>query len=169
MPQLDSRLASSLAVQMNREMVAAVTYKQMRTDLRLAGWYGFHKVMHESEKEELQHARDFDHFLTERGIRPVYTTIQPEPILYAPDNPLYYFQTALDLEELFWSRINDLYQMSEDLDDPDTCKFLYKKIGDQHESVDGLNQLIIKMKRAEGNIAAMQMLDKKALDIISER
>lgn len=166
---LDSRLASALAVQMNRELVAAVTYKQMRIDLRLASWYGFHKFMHESEKEELGHARDFDHYLTERGVRPVVTTIQPGPILYAPDNPLYYFNAALDLERLFWTYIEDLYQLSEDMDDPDTCKFLYKKVDDQHESVDSLVNIVTKMKRAEGNIAAMQDLDDKVLKIASQR
>lgn len=167
--ELDSRMANALQTQMNREMVAALTYKQMRTDLRLASWYGFHKFMHESEKEELDHARDFDHFLTERGVRPVYSTIQPAPVLYSPEKPIVYFETALNMEKLFWEYMNELYQMSEDIDDPDVCLFLYKKIDSQHESVDSLVNILTKMRRAGDNIAALQELDDKVLKIAKQR
>lgn len=167
--ELDSRLSNALQVQMNRELVAALTYKQMRNDLRLASWYGFHKFFHEQEKEELDHARDFDHFLTERSVRPIITNIQPQPVLYSPENPMYYFETALDLEKLYWVYIEDLYQLSEDLDDPDTCRMLYEKVEAQHDSVEELVNIVSKMKRAGMNIAAMQDLDKHILKIASQR
>lgn len=167
--ELDSRLANALQVQMNREVMAALTYKQMRTDMRLSSWYGFHKIMHEAEDEEWQHARNIDHFLTERGVRPTYTTAQPQPVLYTPENPLYYFEQAMDLEKRFWVYIEDLYQLSEDLDDPDTCKFLYKMIDDQHESVDSLTILITKIKRAGMNIAALMEVDEHACKLAKQR
>ena len=166
---LDSRLASALQTQMNRELFASLTYKQMRADLRLAGWYGFHKFMHSQENDELKHARCFDHFLSERGVRPVFTTVQPQPILYSPENPLYYFEAALELEENFWSYLNDIYQMSEDVDDPDTCTLLYKFIDEQHDSVDGLKHIVQKLKRAGTDQAALLIIDKKVQEIYESK
>lgn len=158
--ELDSRLANALQVQMNREMVAALTYKQMRNDLKLAAWFGFEDFFAGQEAEEIGHSQDFADFLAERNVRPMYTNIQPQPVLYSPENPLYYFETALDLEKLFWTYIEELYQLSEDLDDPDTCRMLYIKIKTQHESVDEFVALVNKVKRAGMNIAAMQELDR---------
>jgi ferritin len=165
---LDSRMADALQVQMNREMVAALVYKQMRCDFRLQEWYGFHKFMHKSEKEELGHARDFDHYLTERNVRPVYNNIQIPPILFSTV-PLDYFNAALKLEELYWRYMEELYQLSEDCEDPDTCNFLYEKVEQQHESVAELNNIIKKLQRAGTDMAALQDLDKRILDIVEEK
>lgn len=169
MTQLSSRLQTALQTQMKREIVAALVYKQMRCDLRLASWWGFHKFMHASEDEEFGHARDFDHYLTERGVRPVYDQIQIPNIPFTPDAPIQYFEAALKLENLYWEYLNELYQLSEDEDDPDTCDFLYKKITDQHDSVDGLNHIIQKMKRAGTDIAALQALDDEVKDIAKKK
>lgn len=158
--ELDSRLAGALQVQMNRELVAALTYKQMRDDMQLSAWHGFHKFFSEQTEEELGHAHDFEKYLADRNVRPMISTIQIGTVLYSPENPLYYFETALDLEKLYWTYIEDLYQMSEDLDDPDTCKMLYEKVQAQHDSVAELVDIVTRMKRAGMNIAAMQEIDR---------
>lgn len=166
--ELPTALAHGLQVQMNREMTAAVVYKQMRADLRLEGWYGFHKFFHCQEKEELSHARDFDHFLSERGQRPVYSSVEVPAIPFST-NPIDYFTKALALEEQYWEYLNQLYQESEDEDDPDTCSFLYEKIEDQHDSVDGLKHIVQKLKRAGGDAAALDLVDKKVMDIYTQK
>lgn len=165
---LPSTLQEMLQVQMNREMFAALTYKQMRCDLRLAGWYGFHKFFHESEKEELGHARDFDHYLTDRGIRPVYTSIPLLDIPYNPEKPLEYFKKALTLEQQYWEYMNELYEKSEEEDDPDTCTFAYDKIEEQHKSVAVLTTIVQKLTRAGSDISALQDLDNRILKIAEE-
>lgn len=166
--QLPTALAHSLQVQMNREMAAALIYKQMRADLRLESWYGFHKFFHKAEKEELDHARDFDHFLSERGERPTFSSIEMPAIPFSTQ-PLDYFQKALALEEQYWEYLNELYQQSEDEDDPDTCKFLYKKIEEQHDSVDGLKHVVQKLKRAGSDPAALLVIDKHVMDIFNDK
>lgn len=165
---LPTNLAHALQVQMNREMVAVLVYKQMRADLRLESWYGFHKFFHYQEKEELQHARDFDHYLSERGERPVYSSVEVPAIPFSTV-PLDYFKKALALEEQYWEYMNELYQMSEDEDDPDTCDFLYKKITDQHESVDGLKHIVKKLQRAGANEAALLLIDNDVMDIYKQK
>ena len=166
--ELPTALAHSLQVQMNREMVAALVYKQMRADLRLEGWYGFHKFFHEMEKDELCHAKLFDHFLSERGVRPVYSSVELPAIPYST-NPIDYFTKSMALEEQYWEYLNELYQQSEDEDDPDTCTFLYDMIEEQHTSVDGLKHIIQKLKRAGADAAALFHIDEKVQEIYSQK
>ncbi len=166
--ELPTELASMLQMQMNREMVAALIYKQMRADLRLEGWYGFHKFMHSQEDDELKHARKFDHYLSERGVRPVYSTVNVPAIPFSTV-PLDYFTKALALEEQYWEYINDIYQKSEEEEDPDTCQFLYYFIEEQHDSVDGLKHIIQHLKRAGSDQAALNQVDKKVQDIYTQK
>lgn len=166
--ELPTALAHGLQVQMNREMVAMLVYKQMRADLRLEGWYGFHKFMHHQEEDELHHARMFDHFLSERGVRPIYSSVETPAIPYSTV-PLDYFKKSLALEEQYWEYLNELYQMSEDEDDPDTCNFLYKMIDEQHDSVDGLKHIVQKLQRAGADNAALLLIDKKVMDIYTQK
>lgn len=166
--ELPTELANALMVQMNREMVAALVYKQMRADLRLEGWYGFHKFMHSQEDDELKHARKFDHYLSERKVRPVFSSVVVPAIPFSTV-PMDYFQKALALEEQYWEYINELYRLSEEQEDPDTCQFLYYFIQEQHDSVDGLNHIIQKLKRAGADQAALMQVDKKVQDIYTQK
>lgn len=166
--ELPTALAHALQVQMNREMVAALVYKQMRADLRLEGWYGFHKFFHAQENDELKHARMFDHFLSERGARPVYSSVELPAIPFSTV-PMDYFKKSLALEEQYWEYLNELYQMSEDEDDPDTCYFLYQLIEEQHDGVDGLKHIVQKLQRAGADPAALFLVDKKVMDIYTQK
>lgn len=166
--QLPTALAHALQVQMNREMVAALVYKQMRADLRLEGWYGFHKFMHSQECDELKHASKFDHYLTERGERSVFSTVVIPAIPFSTV-PMDYFQKALALEEQYWEYINELYKMSEEEEDPDTCQFLYYFIEEQHDSVDGLKHIVQKLKKAGADPAALFIVDKKVQEIYTQK
>lgn len=158
--QLSGRLVVALTVQMNREMAAALVYRQMRCDFKLQSWDGFRKFMCKSEEEELEHAKKFDHYLTERNVRAEYGTIQLPPIpVYS--TPLEYFERALDLERLYWTYVEELYNLAEEEKDPDTCKFLYFYIQAQHDSVDELINITTKMKRAGQDIAALQDIDEQ--------
>lgn len=166
--KLPTNLAHALQVQMNREFSAMVIYAQMRSDLRLEGWYGFHKFMHSQEEDELKHANKFSHYLTERGERPVISTVEVPAIPYSTV-PMDYFKKALALEEQYWDYINELYQLSEDEEDPDTCQFLYYFIEEQHDSVDGLNHIVQRLKLAGADPAALMIVDKKVMDIYTQK
>lgn len=161
--ELDGRVASALQVQMGREMVAALTYKQFGYDFELQGWLGFSKYFFKEEKEELGHSCDFGKFLIERNIRPVVSNVQLPPILLL-SQPLEVFHTALGLEKLFWGYIEELYNLAEDADDPDACSFLRKYIQVQHDSVAEYTTLCGQLSRAIGDIAALQMIDKRMLE-----
>ena len=158
--QLSGRLVVALTVQMNREMAAALVYRQMRCDFKLQSWDGFSKFMCKSEEEELGHANGFDHYLTERNVRAEYGTIQL-PTIPVYSTPLEYFERALDLEKLYWVYIEELYALSEEEKDPDTCRFLYQYIQTQHESVDELVNITTQMRRAGMDVAALQHIDEK--------
>ena len=160
--ELDGRMASALQVQMGREILAALTYKQRAYDFALQGWLGFEKWALGQEKEELQHSCDFGYYLVERGVRPYYSTIQLPPLLLEP--PTVVFEGALALERLYWQYIEELYSMSVDLDDPDTCRLLKKKVEQQHESVAQLTTIVQKLKRAD-SMAALQDIDNHILEI----
>lgn len=161
--ELDGRVASALQVQMGRELVAALTYKQFSYDFELMGWLGFAKFFSKEEQEELGHSCDFGKFLLDRNIRPTISTVQLPPLLLLTQ-PYEVFHAALGLEKLFWQYIEDLYNLAEDADDPDACIFLRKYIQVQHDSVAEYTTLCTKLARATGDIAALQSLDKHMLE-----
>lgn len=161
---LDGRVANALQVQMGREVVAALIYKQLAYDFCLQGWQGFEKWALANEREELQHSCDFGYFLIERNVRPYYENAQLPPVLFMTQ-PADAFEYALNLEKQYWGYIEDLYQLAADADDPDTVAFLKKKVEQQHESVAQLTTIVQKLKRAMGDMAATQDLDNHILEI----
>lgn len=162
---LDGRLQSALQIQLGRELAAALTYKQYAFDFALQGWQGFEKWAIAQEKEELGHACDFGTFLIGRNVRATVPAMLQLPPLLLLERPLDVFELALNLEKSFWGYIEEIYSLATDVDDYDTCAFLKVKIEQQHESVAQLTTIVTKMRRADGDSAAMQILDKHILEI----
>ena len=160
MATLPKVLQDALMVQMNRELVAKLLYKQSRYDMRMQGWQGFHKFFRKQEDEEDGHSVRFSHYLDERGVRPVISNVVL-PSLPFSENPKDYFDKALALEKQYTEYINELYKIAEDEDDYDTCYFLDWFVKEQHDSVDDFTKIVKKFERAGNDNAALLELDEK--------
>lgn len=160
MATLPKVIQDALMVQMNREIVAKLVYKQMRHDMRLLGWHGFHKFFHEQEEEEDGHSTRFAKFMDERGVRPILSNVTL-PSIPLSETPKDYFDKALALEKQYTEYINDIYKTAEDEDDYDTCYFLDWFVKEQHDSVDEFTKIVKMFERAGNDNAALLELDEK--------
>lgn len=159
MAKLSQTLADALQEQMNAEMAAFLVYRQVRNNLHNF-WRGAHKYFHAASEDEEKHANKIAHYLLDRGVMPVYTAI-PVTNVPAGVEMLPSFELALALERAYTEKINTLYFLAEEEEDPATCVFLHKFVSDQVASEKDLNEIIGMLRRAGGDDAALLIVDKK--------
>lgn len=158
------KLISALAEQLNYERFSADVYYALATAFDFLNLTGFKAYMHKREAEEREHARKFSDYLADRNATPVLSAL-PDPKREIPADPMKAgiagFAAALEHEKTVTARINALAEMAFDENDPATGEFLLWFIHEQVEEEKSLEEILTKFRLAEGNGAAILMLDKE--------
>lgn len=156
---LSKNLQEKLNEQVNFEFYSSYVYLAMAAyaeSIDLSGFANFFRVQ---AKEELAHAMKFyDYIFQKNG------NVQLEAI----EKPSYHFENASDLfaagyehEQLVTKRIYALADVAFEEKEHSTISLLQWFIDEQVEEENNFNSLLKKVKRTEGNPAALYMIDEE--------
>lgn len=154
---LSENLLKALNDQVNFEIYSSYTYLAMAAyseSMDLSGFANFFRVQ---AQEELFHAMKFyDYIFQKNGEVKLQAIPQPQ-ITY--ENLLHVFETGYEHEQTVTRRIYNLADIANDEREHSTISLLKWFIDEQVEEENTFNSLIKKLRRSEGNPAALYMLD----------
>lgn len=155
---MDAELESALQVQFNTERQNAEEYLHRGHVLESLAWSGSAHFMYKAAGEEREHAQKFADYLIARNIVPVHAPLNSVPTLNS-QLPAY-FREVYDLEVKTTDKINALYRLADQADDPQTCEFLHFFLAEQTKSVKDTFDMVQELSRADCS-AALLLLDEK--------
>lgn len=121
-------------------------------------WPGSSKWFIHGSHEEQHHADWFSKYINARNGAVIYDTIPAIPLIASADI-LPFFETALAKEKATTEKINALYQLSDQEEDPQTCQFLHYFLKEQTRSEREITDYVLELKR--GDATAHILFDKK--------
>lgn len=157
---MDAELENALQVQYNTERQNAEEYLQRGNVLDGYAWDGCAHFMFKSAGEEREHAAKFAAFLNARNIQPIAAPLNAVNTVASNNNPLPYFREVWELEVKTTDKINRLYALSDQSDDPATCVFLHWFLEEQTKSVKETYDMVQQLSRADCS-AALIALDER--------
>jgi ferritin len=129
--------------QQNKERQNQAQYYDFAQSLESANWPGFAAWMRKAAADELIHSGKFADYLISRNQTPVCTALD-EPAHLDGNDPIPFFQAALDLERANTASILDLLAES----DGQSADFLYSwTIAEQTSSERELIDALLELKR----------------------
>ena len=150
-----------LQLQYNRERQNAAQYSTYAASLEAANWPGFAAWMRKSAQDEQAHAEKFAGYLIDRNQTPRLDALDaPAPL--DGNFPVPMFDAALQLERGNTARILAIRELAEAEADGQTSVFLIWAIQEQTGSEREIVDRLLELRRAEGNAAAMLLLDREA-------
>ena len=157
--KLKKEILEALNDQLNAELESAYIYQAMAAMLEEEGFTGFAAWMDMQAIEEQEHARKFYDYINERGGRVKLASISEPPFEW--DSPKAIFEAALEHEEYISDRINNLVSLARKHDDYATEVFLQWFVDEQVEEEASADDIVQKLKMAEGHKHVLLMLDKE--------
>lgn len=154
---LSEKLEKSLNEQITFEFYSSYTYLAMAAFCESSDLSGFANFFRVQAKEELDHAMKFYDYVFQKGGRVVLGEIEQPKKEY--DSMVDVFETGLEHERMVTSKIYNLTDIATEEREHATISFLKWFIDEQVEEEDNFNSLLKKVKRCEGNSAALYMLD----------
>ncbi|MBU3102625.1 ferritin [Clostridium gasigenes] len=154
---LSENLLKVLNDQVNFEFYSSYTYLAMAAyteSIDLSGFANFFRVQ---AQEELSHALKFYEYIFQKNGEVKLETIPQPQIKY--ENLLDVFQTGYEHEQIVTKKIYNLADIANDEREHSTISLLKWFIDEQVEEENTFNSLIKKLRRVEGNPAALYMLD----------
>jgi len=157
-----SQLVTALQEQMNFERFSADVYEGLAVQLDALNLTGMSAYLSKRGAEEREHARKFTGFLADRNITPVLTAL-PDPMRDIGPSPMESgaraFAAALAHEQAVTARIDALFSLAFEEDDPATQQFLLWFVQEQVEEEKPREEILTKFKLAAGNGAAVLWID----------
>lgn len=154
---LSEKLEKSLNDQITFEFYSSYTYLAMAAFCESSDLSGFANFFRVQAKEELDHAMKFYDYVFQKGGKVILGEIEQPKKDY--DSMVDVFETGLEHERLVTSRIYDITDIATEEREHATISFLKWFIDEQVEEEDNFSSLLKKVKRCEGNSAALYMLD----------
>ena len=154
---LSEKLEKSLNDQITFEFYSSYTYLAMAAFCEASDLSGFANFFRVQAKEELDHAMKFYDYVFQKGGRVILGEIEEPKKEY--ESMIDVFETGLEHERLVTSRIYDITDIATEEREHATISFLKWFIDEQVEEEDNFSSLLKKVKRCEGNSAALYMLD----------
>lgn len=154
---LNETLLNALNNQVNFEFYSSYTYLAMAgycESIDLPGFANFFRVQ---AKEELDHAMKFYDYVYQKNGSIELEMIEKPQITY--DGLIDVFQKGYDHEQLVTKKIYELADIAYEVREHATISLLKWFIDEQVEEENSFNALLKKVKRAEGNPAAIYLLD----------
>lgn len=161
MPQLDPVVLDALNRQITTERQNSAIYSAIGNRFDVLNLTGLAKFARENSAEELTHAARITDYVVDRYGFPVVDALTavdpPQADMISAARVL--FAYALMREQMTTEAIKTIYDMAEEADDPQTCQFLLWFLEEQTKSEREFSELVAKAQLAEGNAAAVLMLD----------
>lgn len=154
---LNETLLNALNNQVNFEFYSSYTYLAMAgycESIDLPGFANFFRVQ---AKEELDHAMKFYDYVYQKNGSIELEMIEKPQITY--DGLIDVFKKGYDHEQLVTKKIYELADIAYEVREHATISLLKWFIDEQVEEENSFNALLKKVKRAEGNPAAIYLLD----------
>lgn len=156
------KLTAALQEQMNFERYSADIYAGLALQLETINLTGMAHYLAKRGAEEREHAHKFSSFLADRNTTPILTAL-PSPMQDIGGAPMdagaRAFSAALSHEQLITSRINALFALAFEEDDPATQELLLWFVKEQVEEEKTLEEILTKFALAAGNGAAILLID----------
>lgn len=156
---ISEKLFSQLNEQVNFEFYSSYTYLGMAAyaeSIDLSGFANFFRVQ---AQEELFHAMKlYDYIFQKNGMVKLEEIAKPENDY---KNILDAFQRGYNHEQVVTSRFYELADTANEEREHATISFLKWFIDEQVEEENTFNSLLKKIRRCEGNTAALYMLDEE--------
>lgn len=160
---LEPVLRDNLNKQYNTERFNAVFYKACESRFGNLGLRGFAAWMHRASKDERQHAQAFFDYLIDRNETPALAALPAytPPVVTLQNAAATLFGEALKKEQQNTQAINFIYQLGDEVKDPQTCIFLHPFIDEQTESEATLQDIVSQLKLIADDAAAILRLDHR--------
>ena len=154
---LSEKLLNELNEQVNFEFYSSYTYLAMAgycESIDLSGFANFFRVQ---AQEELAHAMKlYDYIFQKNGVVELKQIPMPTAIY---DGVIDVFQKGYEHEQLVTKKIYNLADIAHDEKEHATMSLLKWFIDEQVEEENSFNALLKKVRRSEGNPAALYLMD----------
>lgn len=168
MPELSTALDPTLQValnsQYNFERYSSAVYLALAAHLDMLNMVGMAAYLYKRSGEEEGHAHKFQEYIIDRNAKLVVDAL-PRPDEMSDLSPMTAgraaFRLALDHEHKVTVRIEELSKLAAGLGDQRTREFLDFYLPEQVEEERTLEEILTRFQLAEGNGAAILMLDKE--------
>jgi ferritin len=158
MSEMEEDLLASFSQQIKNELGAAYYYLAASAYLDTANLSGMAAWMRHQSHEEVEHAFRFIRFLTDRGIRPTFQTVdQPDSSF---GSPLDSFERAYEQEKRVTDLIHRLYEKASSKRDYAAQVMLQWFITEQVEEEKSIRSIAERLRMASKDFGALLMLDR---------
>ncbi|MBD3204216.1 ferritin [Candidatus Woesearchaeota archaeon] len=156
--KIKKKMQDALNEQINKEMESAYIYLAMAAYFDKENLTGMSHWMKKQAQEEVDHAMRIYRYVFERAGNVKLKAIKkPE---HDWSNPLEVFEAAYEHEKFITDSINQLVDLSEELDDKPTGTFLNWFIDEQVEEEDSALGIVEKLRMIGDAKPALMMLDR---------
>lgn len=152
-------ISKELKLQINREFLSAYQYLGMSTWCSLNGFAGCAHWFQLQAKEEFEHGMKIYNYLIERDVAPELFAIEAPTLNYKTLTDL--FKHSLDQEQTIEAHLNGASVLALEEKDHVTLNFLGWFLEEQVEEIASVQDILEKLKLAEGNNAALLMIDQQ--------
>lgn len=157
--EMNEKLEEAFNEQINKELHSGYIYLSMSAYFEDLNLPGMAKWMKHQAHEEYEHAMKLFDFVVERGNRVKLKPIDEVPINW--ESPLNVFEEALAHEKKVTNLINNLLELSIKEKDHAAVSHLQWFVDEQVEEEASADDIVQKLKMAEGHKHVLLMLDKE--------
>jgi ferritin len=156
---MNAKIQDAMNEQIKNELYSAYMYLAMAAYLDANDFPGMARWMQLQSQEEVEHGMKFFAFINDRGGRVVLKGIDEPPAEW--DSPLAVFTEALEHERKVTAMINEIYALAIAENDYPSQTMLHWFIDEQVEEEKSAGDIVAFLKKAEGNVGALMMLDSQ--------
>lgn len=155
---LKTDIQDAINTQIRNEYYSSYLYLSMAAYCETKNYPGFASWLRRQSSEELEHAMKLFDYVLDRDGRVVLEAIDQPPSEFGTLEQM--FEEVLEHEKEVSSMINNLYELALSHNDHATSVELHWFIDEQVEEEKTASDLVEQLKHAEGNSAALLMLDR---------
>lgn len=160
---LKREMEDALNRQINEELYSSYLYLSMSAYFEQQGLSGFSKWMMIQAKEELKHAmKIYNYIISRNGVVKLFGLKEPP---HTWDSILHAAESAYEHEKYITTKIHELVNLAQKIDDKATENFLQWFVEEQVEEEKNSYDLLRKVRMVEKHVGALLQLDR----ILSER
>ncbi len=156
---MDKKLQDALNNQLKNELYSAYLYLSMAAFFESRNLPGFSNWMKVQAKEESEHAMKFFDFLNDTGGRVILQEIPQPPADFSSAQEV--FEETLEHEEKVTNLLNQLYELSIEVNDNAATIFLQWFITEQIDEEKNATLILETLKLIKPDSAALVMLDRE--------
>ncbi|MBN2806474.1 MAG: ferritin [Prolixibacteraceae bacterium] len=156
---LKEKMQNALNEQINKELYSSYLYLSMSAYAQSMGLQGVANWMKIQAQEELTHANKFFDYIHERNGKVILKAIDAVETEFG--NVIDLFKRVLEHEEYVTSLINNLVDISIEVNDHATRSLLMWFVDEQVEEEASVQEIIDNLKMVEGKGQGLFMIDKE--------